>query len=343
MKKNVLVFFIATISALFFCEILLRVTHTCDTYSELTSGKYATDFGKVIHTPLHTNTPNSELNYTQPEFSFVNRYNNKGVRELAIAPTDTNVKYLFLGDSFTEGDGAPYQQSMPRYFEKLLGNESSKPLVYNAGVCGSDPIYSYMFYKLALGSFQFKTVFLVINSGDIDDLFVRGGFDRYRQNGDVVFRSKTTHNLLFQYSRIYRLISGYFGYDELGMNRRVPPSTYVTQLKQVAQAIDSMNYLCKSRGAKLFVVSHPFPQAFKNPVFTNYIPPYERYLDTQNITFINLHNSLKEELSNMASDKYSWKKNGHFKPLGYQVFAKQLYALWKSIEKQPILPQISMR
>jgi hypothetical protein len=317
-----------TFAALLTLEAGLRLLPLLKTYSEKTQGIYVNPYMPVKQSWLWTGTPSDTFSYTQPEFSFTNFTNRLGIREQNLSKADTCIRYLFLGDSFTEGDGVPYQYSMPRVFENLIADSCGK--VYNAGVCGSDVWYNYMLYKQALDSFKFKQVFLVINAGEIKDLYVRGGVERFSNNGAISWRKRPIHNVLYQYSFLYRLGSGLLGYDELGMNIRWPLSTYKYQLAEIGTAVDSLNTLCRERNAQLIVVAHPFPLAFSDPDFKVHIPPYETVIPPQ-VPFINLEVPLYNSFQALPIDSFAWPVNGHFKQHGYKVFAAQLYQQWKQL------------
>lgn len=309
-------------------EIVLRIIGFANTYSEDTKGEFTTYLGSHESTWFHIWTPNETVNYSQPEFTFVNHINSKGVREKNIQPQDTCMKYLFLGDSFTEGDGTPYETSMPRYFEKLVADSNCPMKAYNAGVCGSDPLFSYMFYKYQLDSFAFKEVFLVLNNGERNDIFVRGGFERFKADSTTQFKNKTWHTYLFAASRIFRTLSKIAGYDENRMKMTSDYEYYKPQYQLIGQAIDSINYLCNQRGAKLNLVFFPFPQAVLYNLENKQALEMLKYIDTSGINIINLNLDFSKVLNEENLHQYSWKINGHYNAEGYHLFADLLYAKW---------------
>ncbi len=128
-------------SILFFfilLEIGLRITGELRVYSETTGMGFVTYYGKTLPSWYHTWNPNLDINYDQPEFKFTFKANSLGVREkqIPMQKPDSVFRLICIGDSFTEGDGADYANSYPRFLEKKLNaraGDSPHFQVYNAG------------------------------------------------------------------------------------------------------------------------------------------------------------------------------------------------------------------
>lgn len=125
-------------------------------------------------------------------------------------------RILCLGDSFTEGDGAPSDSSWVKELtRKLDENFDTNFLVYNAGVCGSDVYFDNKILENVLYK-TFKPDFVIqaINASDVTDIIYRGGQDRFNTDGTTSCKDCPKWEKLYQYSYLFRgLIRTIGGYD----------------------------------------------------------------------------------------------------------------------------------
>ncbi len=75
-------------------------------------------------------------------------------------------KVLFIGDSFTFGDGLPYEDTFPIQIQKLLDKEKRKITSINAGLGGQNFVDHYVILKDQLKRYTPDLVVLTLNSND---------------------------------------------------------------------------------------------------------------------------------------------------------------------------------
>lgn len=310
MKKIVFIFFIALI----ILELLIRVTGIYKTYSENISGIYVSPYHKLNKT-FFTWEPSTTISYNQEEFNYINEINELGHRELPLDSFKNNnsVKILCLGDSFTEGDGAPYDSSWVRRFEHLLNqNLDTNFVCYNAGVCGSDIFFNYMILKEKLSLIiKLDVVIEALNVSDIDDVAFLGGAERFE---DVNQNPVIKWEPIYKYSHVFRaFLNSFKNYDETLMNiSDFEERRKNAEDKILKQAQKTAEY-CKSLDIPYFLVIHPVPsEVIKLKKFHAYHglfenEPYAIYLNS----------SFENYFKNNSVKQYAWELNGHFNSKGY--------------------------
>ncbi len=141
------------------------------------------------------------------------RYNELGFRGKAFDKTKgTNEKRItILGDSFVEGHGVEDTQTMPYYLEKLLNIHDSHDQykVFNAGVCGADPLSEINYFNKRLTDLQNDLVVLVIYENDNRDMNIRGGTERYIANG-LRYKKTPISEYFYAASHVFRVFSNIY-------------------------------------------------------------------------------------------------------------------------------------
>jgi len=141
LKKIILYILAFIVVFILWMEILLRVKGTFHTYSEKTEGKYYTYYNKKTLRTYHVWMPHQKIDHHRSEFDYSYTANSLGLREVefSVEKPDSLCRLLFLGDSFTEGVGTPYDSTYPRFFGNLLKESYNNIQTINAGISGSDP------------------------------------------------------------------------------------------------------------------------------------------------------------------------------------------------------------
>jgi hypothetical protein len=141
------------------------------------------------HRNLLVSIPNLVRFEKKSEFKYEHRYNSLGLRndEIKTPKPANEYRILGLGDSFTEGIGAPQDSSWLPLLQNILQQKTSQYKIncINAGHAGSDPVFDYQLLKEKLHIFQPDMVILAINGSDPRDIFNRGGQERYDENGNL--------------------------------------------------------------------------------------------------------------------------------------------------------------
>jgi hypothetical protein len=127
------------------------------------------------------------------EYKFMRVINSEGLADREHTPAKSVGEYriLALGDSLTEGDGAHADSTWLKFLERNLKKYPiQRNLTFmNAGVCGSDPFYSYVLLKDRLIRYKPDLVLLALNASDLNDLLIRGGMERFLPDGSVKYKN----------------------------------------------------------------------------------------------------------------------------------------------------------
>ncbi len=294
---------------------MLRVLGTYKTEAEKQGMDYEKKYGVKTASWFHAWAPNSSSTYSGTDILYNNKYNNWGNREInsdsfASSP---KTKIVCIGDSFTEGDGAPYDSTWVKSFEKRIGVKHANIKTYNAGVCGSDPFFDYKMLKLTLLKLRPKMVISVVNYSDVYDVIIRGGDERFNPDSTTSYKNGPFWLPAYQYSHVFRLImvqllkyNSHLLINE--SNQAVEEDKAVALLKKKAE---ETKQLCDANGIAFYIVIHPHPLEITNKnnklslAFADF--PFA----------INLFNTLYPFYNTHDIKEYSWAKNHHFNSKGY--------------------------
>ncbi|MBK7147463.1 MAG: hypothetical protein IPH78_01265 [Bacteroidetes bacterium] len=191
-------------------EIVLRTSYFdyLKTWSELNHIGYLSLIPDEIPDWYWVSVPHSLRTEQKPEFSFSHRFSSLGLNnpEIGLQKKKNTYRTLVLGDSFTEGAGAPSDSSWGRILEKLR-NQTADTVnheVINAGISGSDVFFSYVLLRDKLMLYQPDEIIYLMNASDILDIQLRGGMERFAPDSTVQWR---VQNPWWEpvYARLYTL------------------------------------------------------------------------------------------------------------------------------------------
>jgi hypothetical protein len=307
-------------------EVILRLFGVASVYSERAYGKFMTYYNFESDDTYHRWPPNKSIEYNQIEFAYSYPSNSHGFREIDFpeSPSDSIEIIYVLGDSYVEGDGAPYDSTITRFLEQNFHNEGFKNVrVYNVGACGSDPVYQYKFYKNELAQTSPELVLMLTNFTDLHDIQFRGGFERFLPDGGVKFRDAPKGFLLYKYSRIARVIFHKIGYSE-GMLLKKNEQECTDEINALIESFVKTDSLSRFYNTEFILLTHPAPGE-KNPYL--YTDGILNYLTDEKagIKRINTANTLKSKTDGYDYMHYAWPINGHFNGYGYKLMAEAVY------------------
>jgi len=189
-------------------EIVLRMMHNNQTYTESIGQGYQSYFGRESNSWFLQWPANDTFTVDHGDFKYLYHTNELGFREKPVAMfKDTGLfKIITLGDSYTEGVGAAYDSSWPRFLERSLRDSQPNTAVFNAGINGSDPFYAYITFKEKLAGYKPNLVISAVNATDVDDFFFRGGMERFKANGTLENRKGPWYEPLYKYSYVVRMV-----------------------------------------------------------------------------------------------------------------------------------------
>jgi hypothetical protein len=307
-------------------EIIARQLPSLKSYNEANgTAAYTSAFVPTYESKYYTHYKNEDVRIDKMEFTQVQSYNSLGFSDVDFIKKKNSKEFriLCLGDSFTQGMGASAQNmAWPKQLETLLnqGDDTLQYTVYNAGLSGCDPYYSYKIYEELLAEYEFDHIVLLINQSDIDDFLYRGGFSRFKENGKVEYNKAPAIESLFARSFSLRLVLKALGYNHLFIKNKEMP-------QQVAVANDSLyslciqfEKLCNSRQHSFTVLSIPMIENFSG--FQNQLALIEENLQKSPIHSLVFENFLRENIrSNDSIKNLYWPIDRHFTDKGYALLA----------------------
>lgn len=190
---------------------------------------YKSDLEKIYFSDLENRIPNKEYKYTfKPNVDFYSKYNdftykistnNFGFRDkknLIINDFKEKKTFLFAGDSFLEGVGLNFEDTLLGHLDKNTHNEYN---LLNSGVAS----YSPYLYKRKIISFinknNFKidkVIILLDKSDPIDDYRFKNhtGYFPVKKNESEIYQKKISERFI-----TFAFLSMFFNYlDELQRN-----------------------------------------------------------------------------------------------------------------------------
>lgn len=314
--------------ALLTAETLLAITGTYKTYMEKSGGHYQSPNAPNEKNYYHIWPPNKDHYMITQEYSFPRHTNSLGFSdpEWAEHKKTNETRIMALGDSFTEGDGAPYDSTYVAILRHCIRDSGDSAYVMNAGICGSDPFNNYINLKDRLIAFHPDIIIQSISSADMDcDILLRGGMERFQKDGTVKYKHSPWWEPIYALSYISRIYFTHVGYNELLRKKGISATEKDSVNKNVEHLFDLYADLCCKNGIRLYVVIHPEKGEVENhsyhfdlsticdhlarvdhiPVI-DLLPSYIAYIDQHRNTTAN----------------YYWVHDGHHNSRGYKMMAE---------------------
>lgn len=324
-------------------EVALRVFGIYNTYSENIGKGYQSYYNKTHDTWYINYTPNSDFETDNGDFKYHYHSNSFGLRssEFGVPALDSSLRILTLGDSFTEGVGAPVDSSWPMLLESDLKQQGYAVKVYNAGMSGSDPFYAYTFMRDKLMMYNPDNVILAINSSDFTDYLFRGGFERFNADSTTTNRPGPWFEPLWAHCHVVRFFMhvclGYKSSNLFG-RRSDMASEYRIAADKLIEACDSISVLAQIGGGNFTVVLHPSPSETMYKFHTisiggwsytystnatktlgNAFKQIENGMKKRNVPVINLWDSFDNVINRNNYLQYTYEHDRHFNSTGYKV------------------------
>jgi hypothetical protein len=310
-------------------ELVLTLTGYNKTYIENRSGKYvslfnetSTDSLRICHAPKTTHQLRS------PEFNYPRQTNQYGFSDFIFRHDTGRVLVQTYGDSFTEGDGSPFDSSYPAILRQLLGEKYS---VQNYGICGNDPAFYLPQYNHVGRLFHPNVMVFCYGSGDfMHDWATRGGLERFTPTGWQSQKGPWWEPIyaLSYVARLFIEASGrhcndfFMSPQEKEENlRALAPKwneLFVALANTAARDSTKILLLKKPERSEVALNKYQYDFAFFDSLVTT-LPGVKHYdlLPFYRDTF-----GLK---SQEATAPYYWPQDGHHNPAGYALMAKGVY------------------
>lgn len=325
--------------SLFLLFFTLFIWESFLTFSGINKTEFEKQFGYTIernslegfHNYYHINYPNQKIQIKKTEFIFSRTTNDLGYSDYKIRPrlTRKEVRILCLGDSFTEGDGAPFNKSYVfQLRDKLL--RPYKYYVFNAGKCGSDPFFNFVNYRDILKKYEFDIVLQTLSSSDIeDDINKRGGMERFKKKYSVEYRKpNSTLKHIYVMSYVGRSFLEFLGFNELFVtkNRTSEDS------KKTIELMNQYYLFTKKYNSKLVLVILPNKKEVEEDYPLFFKKTIETIKKNKEIHIIDLRIYYRNELAKNSENfinKNWWEEDWHHTPKGYKMMAEGIYSSLK--------------
>lgn len=330
LRQNIRLLFFTILFMLVAGEIGLRFLDKYKLANELSGSKrYQSVYAKVeCIGNLKIYSPNLITSSKNKEFTISIKTNNEGLcdNNFTINKPKDEIRIAAIGDSYTQGIGTTYDSTWVNQLKQLLQNKNPEKKInlLNAGVGGSDPFFYYMLLKYRMLKYKPDIVIITFNQSDIDDLEVRGGFERFLPDGTTQYKNGPSWEWLYAESYIFRMII----FDVLHYNRLLKPNlsteeTIKLTIAKYKPCFFKIKELCDSNNIKLLTVFHPQYFDITSGQFL-LEPIYDWYLNNISNQCLNLFDYFieKENMNTKNVFNYYWKIDRHHNGRGYATFAR---------------------
>jgi len=283
---------------------------------------------------IFANPVNNTRLLTKNEYSYTHRYNNDGLRNdsVPIAAKKNEIRFLTLGDSFTEGVGAPQDSTWPVLFQKQLANKVSDTLytVINGGVSGSDPFFELYLLKGVLLKYHPDIVIVAINASDINDIAERGGYERFASNGEVSLNDSPWWEPIYGSSIIFRMVvRNVFHYTFNLVPENEEKQRKLKAADKLVDAVEGFQQLSKTNNFKLVVVLHPMLDELQNNKFE--LAAARQKIERDSIYTVDLFSDYQNYFNahHQNVENYFWLLDRHQNSAGYLLWSQILISKLK--------------
>ncbi len=270
------------------------------------------------------------------EFSNEFCYNDLGLRDISHTITKSigTKRVVVLGDSFTEGVGAPVDSTWWSLLAVQMNTDTINDFNYefiNAGFRGSDVLFGYILLRDKLLKYQPDEVIVEMNSTDPYEIAIRGGMERFKADGTIGYRIKGPWwEPVFAHSYIVRLLAYHLISKEFLFKFFTSPAEYDAYLaygrEQICNTIKTLQKFCTIRNIRLTVFFHPFYMELQN-----HERPFAQIKNCcflEGINCIDLYDSFEQEYTSHPAyviNSLFYKTDMHNTPAGYCFIARELY------------------
>lgn len=333
---------IATI--VFLCaDTYLRLTGRYNTYAESIGRKYTSYYNAVCPTWYIVRWANDTSNSENSDFHYSCVTNKLGLREKDFGKSkpDSAIRIFVTGDSFSEGEGAPYDSTWAHLLNSYLNKDGIKAEVLNTGVAGSDPVYNYVLHRDILKGYKADYIIVSVNSSDFTDYMLRGGFERFYTDGTTHYKKGPWYEPIYKYSFLARGIIervGRFPFRGIFSNEEEFSVSADKAIACYRSVVDSFINLTKADSTRIIVLLYATPAEIRfdnkeGKRFHQAFIDLQQQLTEKNIPCINIWDGLKAQLVNKNYLQYTYPNDPHYNPFGYNLMAQL-------VEKQLLQQQL---
>jgi lysophospholipase L1-like esterase len=318
-------------------EVLLRLTGVYATYIEKKSGRYESYYKYRPQQAVHKRTPGETISLASPgEFSYDYVMNSWGYNDVEwdTAAPDSVFRILVLGDSFTEGFGAPQDSSWAAQLRDIMRNDiffqqlRVSVEVLQAGISAADPYANLFALKEELHALKPDLVVQIISNQDFEEDFrLRGGMERFTPDGKLKYRVEPTAEWLYAYSHLSRVIFyrvfGYNQYLQKELSEWEKMDFTLCHLQALTSAYETWADSSGTKCLLLFMDTDAYQIAKQKTIY------WESYLqlESEQVSAYSIVPCLHKHYltDTMNFSQYWWQNDGHHNNRGYRLMAECIY------------------
>jgi hypothetical protein len=310
-------------------EVLVMLNHDEARSNNLPGFQYIAPFNSEGSSFYHVWPENAQHFLKNSEFSFSRKTNSLGFpdKEWSIDKEPGTIRILCLGDSFTEGDGADDDSSYVAFLRRKLSEEGLMAEVMNAGTCGSDPVFNFKNLEDRLWVYKPDIIVQTISHDDIfSDIAVRGGMERFKEDGQLRYRKAPWWEPLYAVSHIFRAFV-----HSRGVPVNLLPDKYSRIETYESMLLDFFEQYANSarlHHAQLMVVLLPLKRETSSQEFGADFSRLSSHFEQQEeVVWLDLLPCYRERIlaSGKAPSDFYWKIDGHHNSEGYQMMADCIF------------------
>ncbi len=344
MKKGFFyLIYLLTVIVLIFgvAELFLRYQGWFYTYTEKRSGFFVEPYEVQEFNWLFVHPIEAEIPDESPDFKYTIKTNKEGLRDIdhKIQKDSNEIRIVCLGDSYTQGIGAPVDSMWPSLLQGKLSKVKShnSHTVFKGGVASSDPFYEAMLFKLNYLKYDPDILILAINDSDLDDVMIRGGDSRFLADSTIQYNPKPPISELFYDSHLIRFYYiGIRGYSWLYLTKQEQADERRKAAKKIIEKVRDLYLFCEEQGIAFIPILHPTFGELYSGEYDEDLKFISDELTSSNIHYCDILNHLKDqvEITGESSKNYYWPVDGHNNPLGYAHFANGVFNCLKKEIKE---------
>ncbi len=299
------------------------------TYSETNYLTYESQYVAPGQGWFRVLKPNADFSVQQPEFIHSRKTNSLGLpdKEFKVEKDANEFRIIALGDSFTDGEGTSSDMAWIKVVERILTKEFPKRLImtFNCGVWGSDVIFEYILLKEKLLQYRPDLVIVNLNTSDITDIIIRGGMERFKDDGTVRYNDPPGWEKIYATSFIFRaFMHDLLFYNWLLVNEDDYKEKQIYALGEIDKIIDEFKQLSTENNFKLLLVLNPLQYEVEKG---SYSP--ERFsviLKDNEVEILDLLQIYlrKNQITQENAHQFYWQVDLHHNTKGYQVMGKDI-------------------
>lgn len=305
--------------SLFCAELTMRKLGRYATYTERFGQEYSSLYKPGESSWLHVYPPFTVRTDNSHEFSYSFSANNEGLLDYLFdtAKSANTKRILFLGDSFVQGIGAPYDSSCPKLLEQILSKKFTnyRIEIFNCGVGGSDPIFAEKLLEQQLWKYKPDQIIMTINGTDINDVVVRGGAERFNADSTVSYITAPWFEPAYKHSFLFRsILHDVMNYNWMLLSEKQYAAKHKKSVEDIRSSMISMRKECSRRNVPLLFIWQPLRDEYENNCYNAISSP-----DWGDFAYLDILPCIKR--TGLRTDELYWADDKHFNSTGYWCYA----------------------